>query len=141
MCMCKSVCVCVCVHVLSHVQLFATPWPVALRAPMSEEFSRQAYWNGLSFPTPGDLPDPEIKLTSLVSPTLQADSLPLSHQGSPDIVRYQHLKVSFLSHHRVFALWFMKTYLIRSRKCLSIPSIVLLQVGVELYQPLYLCLL
>ena len=39
-------------------------------------FFRQEYWNGLPFPPPGDLPNPEIKPTSLVSPTLQADSVP-----------------------------------------------------------------
>ena len=70
----------------SSVQLFGTLWTVALQGPLSTGFSRQEYWSRLPFPTPGDLPDPEIKLTSLVSPTLQADSLPLSHQGSPDIV-------------------------------------------------------
>ena len=43
-------------------------------------FSRQEYWSGLPCPPPGDLPDPE---TELASPTLQADSLLLSHQGSP----------------------------------------------------------
>ena len=43
-------------------------------------FSRQEYWSGLPFPSPGDLPDPGIEP---VSPALQADSLPLSHQGSP----------------------------------------------------------
>ena len=43
-------------------------------------FSRQEYWSGLPFPSPGDLPNPGIKLTS---PALQVDSLPLSHQGSP----------------------------------------------------------
>jgi len=43
-------------------------------------FPRQEYCSGLSFPFPGDLPDPGIKLTS---PALQAGSLPLSHQGSP----------------------------------------------------------
>ena len=46
------------------------------------ETFRQDYWSELPFPTPGDLPDPEIKPTALGSPTLQADSLPLSHQGS-----------------------------------------------------------
>ena len=46
-------------------------------------FSRQEYRNGLSFPPPSDLPNPGIKPTSPVSPALQADSLPLSHQGSP----------------------------------------------------------
>ena len=44
-------------------------------------FPRQEYWNGLLFPPPGDLPDPGIEPTSSVSPALQADSLPLSHQG------------------------------------------------------------
>ena len=44
------------------------------------EFSRQEYWSGLPFPSAGDLPDSGVKPTS---PTLQADSLPLSHQGSP----------------------------------------------------------
>ena len=43
---------------------------VAHEAPLSMEFSRQEYWNGLPFPTPGDLPDPGIEPTSLVSPAL-----------------------------------------------------------------------
>ena len=51
---------------------FATPWTVAHQAPLSMEFSRQEYWNGLLFPTPGDLPDPGIEPAS---PALQADSL------------------------------------------------------------------
>ena len=41
---------------LSHVQLFATPWTVALQAPLSMGFSRQEYWSGLPFPPPGNLP-------------------------------------------------------------------------------------
>ena len=45
-------------------------------------FPRQEYWNGLSFPSPGDHPDPGIEPESPVSPGLQADSLLLSHQGS-----------------------------------------------------------
>ena len=57
---------------LSHVGLFATPWIVAYQAPQSMGFSRQEYWRGLPFPSPGDLPDPEIKPRS---PTLQADTL------------------------------------------------------------------
>ena len=43
----------------------------------------QEHWSGLPFPTPGDLPDPEIEPASPVAPVLQADSLPLSHPGSP----------------------------------------------------------
>ena len=56
----------------SHIQLFATLWTVALQAPLSMRFSRQEYWNGLPFPSPGDLPDPGIKPRS---PTLEADAL------------------------------------------------------------------
>ena len=44
---------------------------------------KTTHWSGLPCPPPGDLPHPTIKPTSLVSPALQADSLPLSHQGSP----------------------------------------------------------
>ena len=53
--------------VLSHVQLFATPWTAARQAPLSMGFSRQEYWSGLPFPSPGDLPDPGIEPESLAS--------------------------------------------------------------------------
>ena len=53
---------------------------IACQSPLSMGFLRQEYWSGLPRPPPGDLPDPGIKPTS---PTLQVDSLPLSHQGSP----------------------------------------------------------
>ena len=56
------------------------PWIVGCQAPLSMEFSRQEYWSGLPFSTPGDLPDPGIEP---ISPALQADSLLLSHRGSP----------------------------------------------------------
>ena len=59
--------------VISHVQLFVTTWTVARWVPLSMEFSRQEYWSGLTFPSPGDHPNPGIKPWS---PTLQADSLP-----------------------------------------------------------------
>ena len=55
---------------LNHVQLFATPWTVAHQAPLPMGFSRHEYWNGRSFPSPGDLPNPEIKPVSLGSPAL-----------------------------------------------------------------------
>ena len=55
---------------LSRVQLFKTPWTVALQAPPSMGFSRQEYWSGLPFPSPGDLPDPGLEPRS---PSLQAD--------------------------------------------------------------------
>ena len=57
-----------------------TPWTVACQAPLSMGFSRQEYWGGLPFPSPGDLPDLGIKLRC---PALQADSLPTELQGKP----------------------------------------------------------
>ena len=56
--------------VLSHVQLFAIQWTTASQAPLSIEFSKQEYWSGLPFPSPGDLPDPGIERLSVVSPVL-----------------------------------------------------------------------
>ena len=50
-----------------------TPWTIAHQVPLSTEFSRQGYWSGLSFPSPGDLPNPGIKPGASA---LQADSLP-----------------------------------------------------------------
>jgi len=50
-----------------------TPWTVAQQVPLSMEFSRQEFWSGLPFPSPGDVPNPEIKPGYL---TIQADSLP-----------------------------------------------------------------
>ena len=63
----------VAVESFSHVRLFATVGTVVCQAPLSMGFSRQEYWSGLPFPSPGDLPNPEIKPGS---PALQADSLP-----------------------------------------------------------------
>ena len=57
-----------------------TPWTVAHQAPPSMEFSRQRYWSGLPFPSPGDLPNPGIELGS---PALQADALPTEPPGNP----------------------------------------------------------
>ena len=68
------------VKLLSHVLLFETPWIVASKSPLSMGFSRQEYWSGLTFPSPGDLPHPGIESGS---PTLQADALPSEPQGKP----------------------------------------------------------
>ena len=73
----------VCVQLLSCFRHSATPWTEARQAPFSVEFSRQEYWSRLPFPSPGDLPDPGIKPASPTSPASQADSLLLSHWGSP----------------------------------------------------------
>ena len=58
---------------LTHVRLFVTPWTVAYQGPLSMGFSKQDYWSGLPFPSPGDLPNPGIKPGS---PALRADALP-----------------------------------------------------------------
>ena len=68
------------VKLLSRVRLFATPWTVAYQAPLSMGFSRQEYWSGLPFPSPGDLPHPGVELES---PALQADSLLSEPPGNP----------------------------------------------------------
>ena len=60
---------------------FSKSTDLARQAPLSMGLLRQEYWNGLPFPSPGDLPNPGIKLQE--SPVWQADSLPLSHQGNP----------------------------------------------------------
>ena len=66
-----------------------TPWAVAYQAPLFMEFSRQEYWSGLPFPSPGDLPDPGIEPGS---PTLQADALPSEPPGKP---KEMMLKIRF----------------------------------------------
>ena len=65
---------------LSRVRLFATPWTVAYQASPSMGFSRQEYWSGLPFPSPGDLPDPGIELRS---PALEAGTLTSEPPGKP----------------------------------------------------------
>ena len=65
---------------LSCVRLFATPWTVTYQAPQSMGFSRQEYWSGLPFPSPGDLPNPGIEPGSLA---LQTDALPSEPQNLP----------------------------------------------------------
>ena len=86
---------------LSHVQLFATPWTVACQAPLSMGFSRQEYWSGVPFPSPGDLLNPGIKPGS---PAFQADSL-LSEP--PRKLRYMYSvqlsSLQLLSRVRLFA--------------------------------------
>ena len=65
---------------LSHVQLFEIPWSVACQAPLSMEFSRQEYWSGYPFPSPGNLPDPGMEPQS---PAFWADSLSSEPPGKP----------------------------------------------------------
>ena len=70
----------------SRVRLFVTPWTVAYQAPLSVGFSRQEYWSGSPFPSPGDLSDPGIEPRS---PALQTDALPSEPSGKWS--RYSYL--------------------------------------------------
>ena len=72
----------VALQLLSHSQLFVTPWTVARQAPMSMEFSRQDYWIGLPFPTPRDLPNQGIESMSFHLLHWQVDYLLLCHLPS-----------------------------------------------------------
>ena len=69
---------------LSCVQLFVAPWTVAYQTPLSMGFSRQEYWSGLPFLSPGDLPDLGIEPGS---PALQADAL----TSKPEVISSYHL--------------------------------------------------
>ena len=72
------VCMCIVTSVTSNS---ATLWTVA-----SMGFSRQEYWSGLPFPPPGDLPNPGMETSSLMSPALEVDSLPLVLRGKPQAI-------------------------------------------------------
>ena len=87
----------VCARVRCYVQLFAIPWTVTCQAPLSMEFPKQEYWNGLTFPTPGDHPDLETECTSLHLLHWQANSLPLQRgrriqRGEGSVVALQTCK-------------------------------------------------
>ena len=80
----KALIMCVCLlSCLGHTLLFVTIWTVACQSLLSMGFSRQEYWSGLPWPSPGDIPDPGIEPTSPAALALQANSLLLSHQGRP----------------------------------------------------------
>ena len=75
---------------LSRVRLFATSWTVAYQAPPSMGFSRHEYWNGLPFPSPGDLPDPGIEPRF---PTLRADASTSEPPGKPPVLSLHSLNL------------------------------------------------
>ena len=69
--------------ILSHVQLFATPWTIVCQASLSMGFSRQEYWSELPFSPPEDLPDPGIEPTSPPSSALTWCFFPTEPLGKP----------------------------------------------------------
>ena len=81
------------VQLLSHVQVFAIPWTVAHQAPLSMGFSRQEYWRGLPYPSPGDLPNLGIEPGLLHCRKILYS---LSYKGSPYVlIRQTHSAISF----------------------------------------------
>ena len=86
-----------CIHAqtLNHCQHFVTPWTVAHQVPLSIEFSRQEYWNGLPFPIPGDRLDLGIKPTSPESPILAGGFFPVEPPGKPSCLLSFHLFFNF----------------------------------------------
>ena len=73
--------------VLSHIQLFVTPWTVPCQAPLSVGFSRQEYCSGLPCPPPGDLPHPGIKPMSPVAPALAGKFFTTVSPGKPSFLK------------------------------------------------------
>ena len=74
-------------HLIIHTAFSGLGWTAAHQAPLSMGFSRQEYWSGLSYPSPGDLPDPGIEAMSFMSPALargffitSATTFPLSQK-------------------------------------------------------------
>ena len=93
-------------YAFSDVQLFAVPWTVAHQSCLSVEFSRQEYWSGLPFSSPGDHPNPGIKLRS---PALQADSLLSKLSGNLHAAIFLSSQASTresnAANYRAHALW------------------------------------
>ena len=86
-----------CMYVLSHVRLFVTPWTVARQAHLSIGFSRQEYWSGLPFPSPGDLPNPGIEPTFLVFPASAGGFFTTSTTWEAHCITYSDAKSTALA--------------------------------------------
>ena len=106
---------------LSRVQLFVTPWTVAYQAPPSMGFSRQEYWSGLPFPSPGDLPNPGIEPGF---PALEADALTSESPGkppreAPSIVSAKYTVLIYCTcHFQSGSLFILAASVCRSLQCL-----------------------
>ena len=97
------------------VWLFLTPWTIACQASLSMEYSKQEHRSGLPFPTPRDLPNPEIEPRT---PTLQADSLLSEPPGNPYVLR---------------TLWLIPTTAVYVKYLLQVNSLPLHHLGSLLF--------
>ena len=95
---------CVCARLLQLCLTLCDPVTVAHQTPLSKGFFRQEYWSGMPCLSPGYLLNPGIEPASPAPPALQADSLPLSHCGSPRYTLVQFSSVRSLSRVQLFAI-------------------------------------
>ena len=109
--------------VLSHVWFFLNPWAVASQAPLSRGFSRQEYWSGLPFPSPGNLSDPGIKLGSTALARGLFTTEPPGKPEQLNRVKYAHIVVES-SYRTLFILqnWHSTHPLNKNSPLLSFPS-------------------
>ena len=106
---------------LSRVRLFATPWIVAYQAPPSMEFSRKEYWSGLSFPFPGDLPNPGIEPGS---PALQAHAYLWATREAPEaLTDLQYCFIPSVGLLR-FSWWYQLAFILQSKRSSSTYNLV-----------------
>ena len=126
----------------SHFWLFATAWTVAHQASLSMGFSRQEYWSGLPFPSPGDLPDPGMESES---PALQVDSLPSEPLGKHVLsyvlsIRWQSFQGPFeLKIMIFFYVLRMRSLRVKWRCSLSYIDFVSIWDNIFVIKCLYLC--
>ena len=119
---------------LSCVQLFAILWTVYHQAPLSMEFSRQEYWSGLPFSSPGNLPDPGIEPES---PSWQADSLPSKSPGKLmyiiHTITYQiTFYISYL-YHIVYIIFIHTHTVFKNADCFEVFNYILFPFSPKLY--------
>ena len=81
-----------CIYTNTHINIW--------RAPLSKEFSRQEYWSGLPFPSPGDLSDTG---NELMSPALQADSLLSEPSGKPIFKNTNSIRERFIQYLKILS--------------------------------------
>ena len=127
-----SVLLCYMRSCFSCVRLFAAPWIAAHQASLSMEFSRQEYWSGLPFLSPGDLPNPGIKPRSS---TLQADYLPFEpgkHTREVPKAYFIYLFISFFPKHILDNIF---TSLLWLSPCSQINTILLLKIRRRPWHP------
>ena len=135
---------------LSHAQHFATPLDTAHQAPLVMGLSREEYWGGQPFPSPGDLPDPG---TEPGSPALQADSLPSEPPGKPpggdialsdsdDIMKHSSHIFHFLAsvfESNSFSLWVKNRYFPLSFALQNIVGIIKLIYNICIHTNMCVC--